>query len=200
MIKKGIALLLAILIGVWCCACEQHSVQSTDNRRTTLDSSEETAASEPITSPSSAVSSEPSDSQQGTVDSPDVPKTSTEPKDDTNIDVDLTVLSSTMVYSEVYNMLLTPENYVGKTIKMQGEFAFYEDSQNETRHFACVIADATACCAQGLEFVPSDPSAYPGDYPEPNTEITILGNFETYEENGMQFCWITNAKLIDPTQ
>ena len=36
------------------------------------------------------------------------------------VDVDLTALSSTMVYSEVFNMLNTPENYVGKTIKMTG--------------------------------------------------------------------------------
>ena len=28
-------------------------------------------------------------------------------------DVDLTVLSSTMVYSEVYNMMVSPDNYKG---------------------------------------------------------------------------------------
>ena len=33
-----------------------------------------------------------------------------------NFDVDLTNLSSTMVYSEVYNMMSTPENYIGKTV------------------------------------------------------------------------------------
>ncbi len=38
------------------------------------------------------------------------------------IDVDLTTLSGTMVYSEVFNMIANPEDYVGKTIKMQGQF------------------------------------------------------------------------------
>lgn len=33
-----------------------------------------------------------------------------------NFDVDLTKLSSTMVYSKVYNMMFTPENYIGKTV------------------------------------------------------------------------------------
>ena len=42
------------------------------------------------------------------------------------IDVDLTKLSSTMVYSEVYNMLYTPDDYIGQTVKMNGAFAYYE--------------------------------------------------------------------------
>lgn len=33
-------------------------------------------------------------------------------------DVDLTTLSSTMVYSEVYNMMCEPDRYLGKRIKM----------------------------------------------------------------------------------
>lgn len=39
------------------------------------------------------------------------------------VDVDLTRLSSTMVYSEVYNMMNAPGDYIGKTIKMKGQFA-----------------------------------------------------------------------------
>ena len=31
------------------------------------------------------------------------------------IDVDLTILSSTMVYSQVYDMMLNPNDYIGKT-------------------------------------------------------------------------------------
>ena len=38
------------------------------------------------------------------------------------VDVDLTRLSSTMVYSEVYNMMNAPGDYIGKTIKMTGQF------------------------------------------------------------------------------
>lgn len=36
------------------------------------------------------------------------------------LDVDLTTLSSTMVYSEVYNMMYEPDRYLGKRIKMNG--------------------------------------------------------------------------------
>ena len=37
-------------------------------------------------------------------------------------EVDLTTLSSTVVYSEVFNMVNTPDDYVGKTVKMEGAF------------------------------------------------------------------------------
>ena len=33
-------------------------------------------------------------------------------------DVDLTQLSSTLVYAEVYNMASNPQSYVGKTVRM----------------------------------------------------------------------------------
>ena len=48
----------------------------------------------------------------------------------------------------------------------------------------CVVTDATACCAQGLEFVCRDDKTYPDDYPELNAEITVTGAFEIYEKNG----------------
>lgn len=109
--------------------------------------------------------------------------------------LDLTALSSTMVYAEVYNMMVTPENYVGRTVKMQGQFTVYEDTENNKVYYACVIADATACCQQGLEFVLSGNVTYPDDYPEPNTEITVTGVFQTYEESGYKYCHLVDAEF-----
>ena len=112
-------------------------------------------------------------------------------------DVDLTKLSSTMVYSEVYNMMYTPNDYIGKTVKMKGQFSYYEDPETKAQYFACIIADATACCSQGLEFILSGEHTYPNDYPEVDSEITVTGTFETYKENGSQYCRLKNATLID---
>lgn len=113
------------------------------------------------------------------------------------IDVDLTELSSTMVYSEVYNMVVTPEAYVGKTIKMRGKFSYYEDPQSEKQYFACVIVDATACCAQGLEFVLRGDYTYPDDYPTADSEITVIGTFEVYQEDGAEYYRLVDAVLSD---
>lgn len=111
------------------------------------------------------------------------------------IDVDLTALSSTMVYSEVYNMVYTPADYLGKTVKMRGQFAVYEgDSRN---YYACLIADATSCCSQGIEFVVQDARTYPDDYPELGTEITVVGTFDTYQEGETTYCQLIDATLLD---
>lgn len=109
--------------------------------------------------------------------------------------IDLTKLSSTMVYSEVYNMTVAPDSYIGKTVRMQGTFAVYEDPQTENRYYACIIADATACCSQGLEFVLAGENSYPDDYPESGKEITVTGVFDTYEENGALYCHLKDASL-----
>lgn len=112
------------------------------------------------------------------------------------VDVDLTALSSTMVYSEVYNMMVAPDKYIGKTVRMRGQFALYEDTESSARYFACIIADATACCSQGLEFVLTGEHTYPKDYPELGSEITVTGIFELYEENGLQYCRLANATIL----
>ena len=118
-----------------------------------------------------------------------------------SIDVDLTRLSSTMVYSEVYAMLTAPENYIGKTVKMNGQFALYQATDANGQplpdqiYFACVIADATACCQQGLEFVLAGDYKYPDDYPEPGSEITVVGEFQTYMEGEYRYCHLVNGRF-----
>lgn len=112
------------------------------------------------------------------------------------LDVDLTTLSGTMVYSEVYNMMSNPEDYLGKKVKMSGSFGVYQDPNTGKYYFACIIADATACCSQGIEFVLDGDYSYPEDYPEANSVITVTGTFDTYEENGYSYCQLVNAKML----
>ena len=112
------------------------------------------------------------------------------------IDVDLTALSSTMVFSEVYNMMVSPESYIGKTVKMDGSFSSYRDEASGKYYFACIIADATACCSQGIEFVLTDDYTYPDDYPEEGGDICVIGVFDTYQEGDYTYCTLRNAKLV----
>lgn len=109
------------------------------------------------------------------------------------VDVDLTVLSSTMVYSEVYAMLYTPEDYEGKTVKMSGTFAVYEGP--ERNYYACIISDATACCSQGIEFQWKGTHSYPQDYPMIDQMIEVIGTFQYYEEDGQVYCELVDADL-----
>ena len=64
------------------------------------------------------------------------------------MDVDLTLLSSTMVFSEVYNMMVSPEDYMGKIIRMEGQYVPYHDDKTGKDYFACIIQNATYSPAQ----------------------------------------------------
>ena len=118
------------------------------------------------------------------------------PDADPASDIDLTTLSSTMVYSQVADMMYTPEKYVGQVVKAKGLFSVYHDDTKNKDYFAVLIQDATACCAQGLEFVWEGDHVYPDDYPEAGKEITVMGKFNTYQEdNGATYCQLLNAEL-----
>ena len=108
--------------------------------------------------------------------------------------MDLTELSSTVVYSEVYNILITPDDYKGKIIKMKGLFNQYTDEETGKIYNTVIIPDATACCQQGLEFELSDktnPSF------EQGTGITVVGTFDTYSDGEFLYCHLKNAKIIN---
>lgn len=140
----------------------------------------EDASSLEDVSPQTTISTEQSDS----------PKIS-----DNDIDLDLTTLSSTMVYSEVYNIMLNPDSYLGKKIRMNGPFSVFENPKTGQLYFACIISDATACCAQGIEFTLEGDYIYPDDYPELGESITVSGVFETYDEDGYTYCRLKNARM-----
>lgn len=109
-----------------------------------------------------------------------------------NVDVDLTALSSTMVYSEVYNMMSMPDDYIGKTVKMSGIFSAIHDDTTGKDYYACIIQDATACCAQGIEFILTDDSTYP----EEGEIISVVGIFDTYNEGQFRYSTLRDAIIV----
>lgn len=112
------------------------------------------------------------------------------------VDIDLTVLSSTMIFGEVFNMTMEPDSYIGKTVKMRGQYsASYLEEGDKLYHFV-VILDATACCAQGLEFVWTGDHVYPEDYPVNKSLIEIIGVWEKYEEDGQVWYRIRTEEII----
>lgn len=183
--KQLFCLLLAACMMASLCACGKDSGK--DARNDASSSNEESSASaESIPTPKEQETSEESEQPQASSN---------------GVDVDLTVLSSTMVYSEVYNMLYNdPAHYLGKTVKARGTFSIYQlvtDGvlQPDPVSYACIISDAAACCAEGMEFVLEGDLTYPDDYPELGTEITVIGEFQSYEENGMTWYHLANARL-----
>lgn len=114
------------------------------------------------------------------------------------VNYDLTLMGSDMVYATVYQLMVDPQTYEGKTFKIEGQYypAFYEPTQKYYHY--CLITDAMACCSQGLEFVWEDGThSYPEEYPQPGEEVIITGRFETYQEDGNTslYCRLQEAKL-----
>ncbi len=112
------------------------------------------------------------------------------------VDIDLTTQNADMVYAEVFAMMYYPEEYVGKKIKMDGQFAFYHDDETDKYYYACIIQDALACCSQGIEFIPEDESMTIEDFPSTGTMICVTGVFETYSEGDSTFCALKDAKIV----
>ena len=158
-----------------------------------------------ITEPAAAEPSEGTAERVPTAPSEEISKTeapeTAAASDPSDVDVDLTVLSSTMVYAEVLNMMTEPNAYDGKTVKMRGRFgASYGYRPDGTINedvliFACIIADATACCSQGIEFVLSGAYTFPEDYPELDSEITVTGTFTSGEQNGIPYFRVIHAQM-----
>ena len=106
------------------------------------------------------------------------------------VDLDLTKMSATMIYSTIFDMLVMAEDYIEKNIKVTGWFETYTDPQTGELYYAVVVPDATACCQQGLEFVWPGDHKYPEDFPEPGQDITVTGFYKMIETDGVTYTYL----------
>ncbi len=111
------------------------------------------------------------------------------------VDLDLSKLSGTVVYAQVYNLMNDYESWLGKVIKMSGYYSAYIDMERGVVYHACVIPDATACCAQGIEFVWAGEHAWPDEYPEEGADITVTGRLDIYEEDGDLYLYLADSEM-----
>lgn len=173
--KKVIAIIMIVLIVAALTACSQKTDSRTSSGAKTvndvLNQQSETQAAATINRTQAAN-----------------PVNEEENNTDDRTEIDLTEMNSTMVYSEVQQMMQSPGKYRGKQVRMKGSAASAE--YNGKTYHACLIKDATACCSQGIEYVLTE-----GDYPADGTEITVYGTFDCYEEEGKIYNNLVGAKL-----
>ena len=116
------------------------------------------------------------------------------------IDVDLNNLNANVVYAQVFQMMTEPDKFIGKRIRMSGQFNVYAAQEGNpsgvTEYYAIIIADAQACCQQGIEFVwPGH--TYPDGLPEVKSNASVTGIFEVYTEDGKKYCRLV-ADTVEP--
>ncbi|MBQ3692468.1 MAG: hypothetical protein II931_04000, partial [Clostridia bacterium] len=84
------------------------------------------------------------------------------------------------------------DDYIGKTVKMTGIFSSTHDDSTGKDYYACIIKDATACCAQGIEFILTDESKYPKE----GDTISVIGVFDTYNEGQFRYSTLRDASIV----
>ena len=137
--------------------------------------------------------------KEAKVEAPENDATATNAKADPNVDIDMTVMNSDMVYATVYQMMSTPEQYVGMRVKVAGTYYAGQDEESKIYYHFVLINDALACCQQGLEFIWDDGShVYPDEYPTENSDVVVVGTFEVYKDSPdapYQYCRLSDATL-----
>ena len=120
-----------------------------------------------------------------------ISKSSEDGLSSSKIDYDLSEMNSNMVYAEVFNMMLEPEVYDDKVVKMKGNFVI-SPTANGGNSYAVLITDALACCQQGIEFKYdfSDTKPKEGDV------ITVTGVYTTATlPNDVVFNYVKAEKI-----
>ena len=96
-----------------------------------------------------------------------------------NITMDLTDVSGAILYSEVYRIVMNPEDYVDETVKLKGIYHSSTDVETGKQTHICLVYDTTGCCSQSLPFQLSDGSGAPNE----KAYITISGTITINDDH-----------------
>lgn len=110
-------------------------------------------------------------------------------------DIDISGVGTNIIYQKALDISQNYQSYLGKIIKIKGNF---KAEQAQTRnYYYCLVADPTACCNAGFEFVLKDSNLkYPNDYPGENAEFIVQGKLSSYKEGDNTYLELRDATLI----
>ena len=110
-------------------------------------------------------------------------------------EIDLTMMSPTMLFAEVVNMTRTPKKYDGATVTLRGGLMILAvDLETGVGSYSCYVEDATKCCQRGIGFTIDRPLEDTSILVE-GSEVTIKGTFEIYEMGGRNFVRIADCEI-----
>ena len=110
---------------------------------------------------------------------------------DGDVDMDLTFMSGTALYSQVYNMVNYPDEYVGQKIRVRGILSMGINSAQESI-YGVIIPDAAGCCAEGMQILPEDENEV---LPETGEEIYVEGTFGYVKDPYVNLVQLSGAKV-----
>ena len=140
-----------------------------------------------------------SDSHTADSDAADTPESDDEISEsmepDPRVDVDLTVMSSTMVFAEVNRIVTDPIGTLGNKVKAEGAFDIFTDEQADQNFYYIIIFDALECCQQGLEMIFPESYSFPEDYPAQDAEIEVIGTLSSHDDYGTDYYYLSVEEI-----
>jgi uncharacterized membrane protein YcgQ (UPF0703/DUF1980 family) len=104
-----------------------------------------------------------------------------------------------MFIAQTNDVYLNPEDYMGKTIKLEGLFKSY-DSTDYGDSYCFVIRYGPGCCGNdgsaGFEVAWDSPAQGPS-YPEEDAWVEAEGVLKSYEEDGFPYLYLSLSSLTE---
>jgi hypothetical protein len=101
-----------------------------------------------------------------------------------------------MFIAQTNDVYLNPEDYLGKTIKLEGLFKSETGYENT---YCFVIRYGPGCCGfdgnAGFEVVWDSSGPDEGKYPEEDAWVEAVGMLDSYDENGYPYLYLSLASL-----
>ena len=115
---------------------------------------------------------------------------------DTDIDVDLTVMSSTMAQAEFNRIFSNLEDYLGKTIKIAGPYYSFHLEQTGVLYRYVLIVEGDECCRIGIEIRSDDEGMSHTEFARQNALVEVIGILRTHMDFGYALPYIAIDELI----
>lgn len=100
--------------------------------------------------------------------------------------IDLTKLNQIMLYTQVYNMAWTPDEFRGTYVKIKGRFYSAVNPENGKTFYAVIVSDMAGCCMAGLDFTLS-PELNGKKLPDKECDIEVHGTYVISMMNGFEY-------------
>jgi zinc transport system permease protein len=101
-----------------------------------------------------------------------------------------------MFIAQINDVYLNPEDYLGRTIKLEGLF---KSEQYGEQSYCFVIRYGPGCCGNdgnaGFEVAWDNPASSEGVYPDPDEWVEACGVLQTYEEDGYPYLYLALSSL-----
>ena len=111
------------------------------------------------------------------------------------VDVDLTGLSQTLIEAQFENIISNSAEFLGKTIRVVGAYFPLYIAENSTTYHYVIIVFGDECCQLGFEFKRDGDHVVPDDYPAINELIEVTGVLSRYEEFGTSYLYLAVKEL-----